>query len=143
MTGRAPIAAVLGVALAGCARVNDVVIDASGLAAEQPEAVLRVNVLELGELLEDRTLDLSEQTSVRLEGVLRAGRNYGVVAYADLDGDEACAVDVDLPWAFVWEAGVNQDLEWAPTVGALQDPEACTWFSGLPGGLTDTADTGG
>lgn len=143
MRRSAPIAVSLAAVLAGCARVNDVVIDASGLAEEQPGVVLRVAVLERGEALQEGALDLSAETSLRFEDLLVAGRNYGVLAYADLDGDEECAIDVDLPWAFVWEAGVNQDLVWSPTVGALQDPEACTWFSGLSDDLFDTADSGG
>jgi len=124
----------LALLLAGCDKENLFTVDASALAVDHPDAVLRVQLIHYGELDEGAELDFAQgQTTFTFETMLQVGIQYGVAAYADLDLDGHCQpTPTDLPWLFTYLPAYGTDFVWVPDPSESDDAfVACSWFGDI------------
>lgn len=121
----------LALLLAGCDTENLFAVDASALAEDHPDAVLRIALIHYGELDESVELDFAQgETTFNFETILHVGIMYTMVAYADLNLDGHCQpVPGDLPWLFEYLPAYGTDYVWVPdpseSDGAFL---ACGWY---------------
>lgn len=133
------------VLLAGCSpKPVDFVIDATQFAADFPTALLKVELVLDGAMVEHADLVLSETSKVTLAGAINPVFEYGVAAWADMDADDVCEPDNDLGWLIIYTPAPKVDFIWVVDPAEVRsDGYACAWFGG---GVIDTgggADTDG
>jgi len=116
--------------LAGCGALVGLVVDATEVAAIDPDALLVLDVVERGAVVFHLELDLAEATTHEEPELFDPALVYGFVAFADLDRDGVCqAAPVDLPWVFQVQTRRRGTFTWTPDPSeSASMGEACEWF---------------
>lgn len=121
----------LGVMLGGCAPPASWTIDVRHLADEaSPDGLFMADLVLGGETVRRVSIPFdSDELVVTIDEAFIRTVEYGVVAFADMDGDRTCTLPPpDLGWSFVWVSFTDEGFAWAPEVELGNTIDGCAWF---------------
>jgi hypothetical protein len=117
-----------------CVQPVGLIVDASEVAAVDPDAVVILDVVFNGEAIEHIELDLLESDRAERPELLDPRLAYGFVGFADLNRDGVCEPSpIDLPWVLIYQPARGVDMEWVLSpADAAEMADACGFYAAPP-----------